>query len=742
MLLAAALLTPAAAALEPPRAGELQRYARNGTLARRETFARKLGNEKVASRLVKRLAMKLRAARLGVQYTPPLAWRGMPTTGTDRILVLCIDFSDYPAQTPLADIAAGVGGSGPGRSSSNYPYENLRQFYLRSSYGQLDLQPTVLGWYRPGYARASMAQTAGSRDSLIKAALKYYDDDVDYSQFDNDGDGRIDYLAVLWSGPDNGWGNFWWGYQTSWSGTPPTLDGVSPGTYSWQWEVPWSHGSPSGTFSPLVMIHETGHALGLPDYYDYQSKAEGDTVGPDGGVGGYDMMDAKGGDHNAFSKWLLDWISPSTVSWVTRTLTLTPSCLEGSGSAVVVMPGFGGGSTGSEFFLVQNRIRYSNTNDCRMPGSHGLQIWHVDARLNAAGTDFAYNDSYTVHKLLRLQEADGLEEIERDLDYMDAGDYYVAGETFGTSGTPNSQRYDGTDTGVVVDSIMDDHPDVTCRVVGGDDHAAPTSWCDQAILTGWYTSAPTFTFGAEDTGGSGLLQTEYRLDAGSWQAGTAVTVTDGVHTLEWRAVDNAENREDPHSATVTVDTAAPVTTADSPEGWQRNGQPVTFAASDATSGVALTQWRVGTDGDWQSGTAMPPRCWRHTPSGEHVVQYYSTDVAGLAEDVKQVTVRLDHTPPVTTTDAPTETATDPVTVHLTALDADSGVAATWCSLNGGDWEQATAVELPESQDPRTDEIAYYSVDAVGNAEPVRTVSVTHATLVGGEVVGVLPDWVR
>jgi len=59
----------------------------------------------------------------------------------------------------------------------------------------------------------------------------------------------------------------------------------------------------------MVVIHETGHALGLPDYYDYDDK-----VGPRGGVGGLDMMDNNWGDHNPFSKWLLGWLELTFVA--------------------------------------------------------------------------------------------------------------------------------------------------------------------------------------------------------------------------------------------------------------------------------------------------------------------------------------------------------------------------------------------------------------------------------------------
>jgi len=96
-----------------------------------------------------------------------------------------------------------------------------------------------------------------------------------------------------------------------------------------------------------VAIHETGHALGLPDYYDGKSRASGDTVGPDGGVGTFDIMSHDRGDHNCFGKLLLGWLQPIVVNWgEDKTVTLLPSAV--SRDALIVFPRAAGGSIYSE----------------------------------------------------------------------------------------------------------------------------------------------------------------------------------------------------------------------------------------------------------------------------------------------------------------------------------------------------------------------------------------------------------
>ena len=99
--------------------------------------------------------------------------------------------------------------------------------------------------------------------------------------------------------------------------------------------------------------------------------------------------------------------------------------------------------------MVQYRNREGNDRD--FP-TDGLLIWHVDARLDAGGFNFLYDNSYTDHKLVRLMEADGLEQIER-VGWANAGDYYKAGSSLGPATTPDSDRYDVVPTNLLVDGI-------------------------------------------------------------------------------------------------------------------------------------------------------------------------------------------------------------------------------------------------------------------------------------------------
>lgn len=442
--LMALLVASSVLALEPPTQAQLEQLRQDpDAFLRLQQRAMRYGNHKISPSLLQHAKEKMASLAKGEDPSliPPPAWRGMPTTGTNNILVFLIDFPDEPHVNSLATITNKLFGAG---LPADFPLESLANFYKRSSYGQLTINGSTLGWYTMAHNRSWYTNEYGDGNyanyQIIKEVADHFDDSIDYSQFDNNGDGKIDYFAVLWAGPSGPWASFWWGYQWDLY-TDLTLDGVQFYSFSWQWESNPSY-TGSAEFKPNVVIHETGHALGLPDYYDYESG-----LGPEGGVGGMDMMDANTGDHNCFSKFILDWITPTVV-----TGSLTGFAQRHSADypeAVALARNYTGADPFDEFFMVQNRQKVNN--DKNLPNA-GLVVWHVDARLNGGGTDYQYNNSYTSHKLLRLMEADGLEQIEAG-GSANAGDFYVAGREFTPESTPNSALYSGASSEVRVTAI-------------------------------------------------------------------------------------------------------------------------------------------------------------------------------------------------------------------------------------------------------------------------------------------------
>lgn len=467
--------------------------------------------------LVWRLDQNLRRAALGAQGVleadisgtlaaiepPHQCPPSMPSKGTVNLPVFLVDFPDNthkPGWTPFEVGWAFFEKGDPNRK----PYESVAKYYERSSYGQLNLKGKTHGWIRAGNTSASYYTDpkGDGMDLLTREVLTSWDDLVDFRQYDSDGDGYIDgvYFVIT---EDNLWGP---GVTHSYNDTavPFTVDGKKLSHVVFQIYKPFGS---SNDFDPLISIHETGHLLGLPDYYDYDYKT-GMQHGPSGGVGGWDMMDFNWGDHNCFSKYLLGWIDPPVVSSGSEAFTLHPSGI--TKDAVIVMPGYASGDY-SEFFMVQYRepgkgndpllTKKSQTFGPGHSWPAGLFIWHIDAAVEEKpwGPDFTYDNSYTAHKLLRLMEADGQEHIEQDLMFWDSADIHRPGQRLIPGAQrPNTSSYSGTDTGIFVNQFFH-HPnqnpssmEVRCSVGNG------------ALLLAGFTHActgfplDTFTYGFVD----------------------------------------------------------------------------------------------------------------------------------------------------------------------------------------------------------------------------------------------------
>ncbi|HSI79393.1 MAG TPA: family 78 glycoside hydrolase catalytic domain [Solirubrobacterales bacterium] len=155
---------------------------------------------------------------------------------------------------------------------------------------------------------------------------------------------------------------------------------------------------------------------------------------------------------------------------------------------------------------------------------------------------------------------------------------------------------------------------------------------------GWYRSPVEVTLEADDgADGSGVAQTEYRLDGGSFieYAGPFTISSDGIHALEYRSTDNEGNLEETRSAELKLDATPPTTLAaldpptPGPDGTYDGPVTVLLTATDASAGIEATHYRVD-GGAWQLYDALlPPTI---SAPGPHTVEYRSTDVAGNTED--------------------------------------------------------------------------------------------------------------
>ena len=248
----------------------------------------------------------------------------------------------------------------------------------------------------------------------------------------------------------------------------------------------------------------------------------------------------------------------------------------------------------------------------------------------------------------------------------------------------------------------------------------------------WRTTSQTVTLEAADSGGSGLADTYYTLDGVQHTyAGPFEVSGDGSHAITYWSTDAAGNAEAAHSGWVNIWSTAPVTSAnaavsDSADGgWQTSDpQTVTLTATGG-HGAATIHYRLdgddrvdveGADADFAvSRRRQPPR----SPTGPPTV-------LGNAETQHTGYVNIDTTPPVTGNTYPGGSAwqTGPVSFSLTPTDSGSGMtsgsAGTTYQIDDGAPQSGTDV-MVEGDGEHT--VTYSSVDAAGNVESVKTVTV-------------------
>jgi len=413
----------------------------------------------------------------------PEPFKAELVTGTNNILIIVIDYSDLSATQTAASFSDMV--NGPWATGT------LDDYYQEVSYGVFGVSGIAYGWYRAANNHTYYANfdgISGTDDDFGGGAYPYnaprlVEEAVDaaeaagvnFSNFDNDGDGFVDTVVIVHGGrgaeatgdPDDIWSHKW--SISSGGGTSRNYDGVIIDTYNIQPEL----NSGGNHIEIGVFAHEYGHVLGLPDLYDTDGSSEG--------IGNYGLMGAGswGADGAsperpshmcAWSKVYLEWINPTVIT--EDTLDQLINQIETNSEVYKLWTR---GRPQAEYFLVSNRQKVGF--DSRFVGDGGLLIWHIDEDVINANLFWNTVNDNENHKGVDLEEADGMNDLDFGRNRGDAGDFYPGSTNntvFDDTSNPNSRNYSGATSKVEVINISSSgNPTITADLKVGIPAIAP-----------------------------------------------------------------------------------------------------------------------------------------------------------------------------------------------------------------------------------------------------------------------------
>ncbi len=305
-----------------------------------------------------------------------------PLSGSPKSLVILVNFSDKSfvvdnAQQAFTNLLNEKNYSGNGATGS------AKDYFEASSNGQFSPNFVVVGPYdlpnrRSSYGGNNSAGYDISPREMVIDACMAANSDVDFTEYDTDGDGVVDNIFIYYAGHNEAEGatsSTIWPHRSV-VGGGVSFDGVRIYDYACTSELRGRSGDNMcgiGTFT-----HEFGHVLGLPDMYATYGSSNHATLGQ------WDIMDAGSYNNNgrtppsysSYQRFSLGWLVPTIITQ--GQLLLEP--LLTSNKAYLVASEVhnldGEDPKPREFFMLENRQKIG-WDELALPGE-GMLIEHIN----------------------------------------------------------------------------------------------------------------------------------------------------------------------------------------------------------------------------------------------------------------------------------------------------------------------------------------------------------------------------
>lgn len=383
-----------------------------------------------------------------------------PTKGKSKALVILVNFSDNEFTIPNPKETYERMLNEEGFSDYNAT-GSARDYFLASSCGQFDIEFDVYGPVTlPGSMEYYGAESYKGHDSnpeeaVINACIQL-DNEIDFKEYDRDGDGEIDNVYVFYAGRGQASGG---GASTIWphsadvySGFNKThrFDGLLLNHYAMSNELDESVSlSGIGTF-----CHEFSHVLGLPDFY-------ATTYTTSFTCGTWSVMDygpyLNNGHtppiYSAYERYALGWLTPEILEDAPVSVRMAPLT---SDNKAFLMPS----DNSNEYFIFENRQQEGW--DKFIPG-HGMLVWHIDYHPSIWQMNSVNNNPN--HLYVDILEADGFQE-ERNRD-GDAFPGTASITELNDFTSPSLRGWSGTETGRTISRIREIDGEILFEYCGG-----------------------------------------------------------------------------------------------------------------------------------------------------------------------------------------------------------------------------------------------------------------------------------
>lgn len=334
-----------------------------------------------------------------------------PSKGNTKILVVPVEFSDINAKwnsdrlTSLSKAFVGDRADG-----SNSYWESLKSYYYKSSYGNINLDITIADVLIP-------SMKAYGTDSFTAIYSNYANETItlinqeyknikvggqavhnNISEYDNNNDGYIDGIWFIYNQFDSSKVNSsnFWAYVYWMTSYNVKISAYANMAGSFLLECG------SCDYDSHVLCHETGHLLGLSDYYDSDSYKYGY-------LGALDMMDNNIGDHNAYSKFVLGWTNPYVLNDFNKeSIEVELKPFAETGDTLIIPSNSFDGTVFGEYLTLEyytpTGVNYLDANNYYSNGLKtysipGIKVLHADSRLlKYDSSKLEYAEPYTEYK--------------------------------------------------------------------------------------------------------------------------------------------------------------------------------------------------------------------------------------------------------------------------------------------------------------------------------------------------------